>query len=554
MQFRSDITVELTDQYGSDLDICRAAWVSSGKDIIDPSEKKKQGLIEALLRDKHGCYDDKTEVLTDRGWIPWSEATVDHKYATLNLTTNQIEYQKTDRIIHKKVDEPLLHFRKEGLDLLVTKNHRMVVSVLEARNTWSDWKIVEARDLIGVTHRHRLGGGIWNLNNKQITEFWDFLGFAVGDGSFTGTSLTFHLKKQRKIEHLTLLVDSLHYTLSQRGDTFTVSNIGEYERRLLKATYDENKNRCLPREVLEESSECLKALWNGLVQADGHVSKQGKVTVSTVSSHLADQLQELLLKIGQSARIRIQWDRPTSFGFRPMYVVTAVRERRANPRLNWTKKDHIDVIYEDYEGMVHCATVPNGTLYVRRNNKAAWCGNSPFEAGYFSFRVEAPRAVRDEAVRHRIASFSSSSLRYTLSEPVVYLPPRERPFVKAEGHKQIKPVYEPFSDEEYAAYADTLVRGYERAQEHSEILQSMTDSTEAVRWLTHDGTFCTFIIRLNPRSVMHFLGLRTHNKDANHVSYPMWEIAQMADQMEDFFKRGLPLTYAAWVKYGRESP
>jgi hypothetical protein len=30
----------------------------------------------------------------------------------------------------------------------------------------------------------------------------------------------------------------------------------------------------------------------------------------------------------------------------------------------------------DYDGKVYCATVPGGLLYVRRNGKAAWCGNS----------------------------------------------------------------------------------------------------------------------------------------------------------------------------------
>jgi hypothetical protein len=29
----------------------------------------------------------------------------------------------------------------------------------------------------------------------------------------------------------------------------------------------------------------------------------------------------------------------------------------------------------DFDGMVYCATVPNGTLIVRRNGKAAICGN-----------------------------------------------------------------------------------------------------------------------------------------------------------------------------------
>jgi thymidylate synthase (FAD) len=179
---------------------------------------------------------------------------------------------------------------------------------------------------------------------------------------------------------------------------------------------------------------------------------------------------------------------------------------------------------------------------------------TPFEAGYFAWRIEAPRAVRDEAVRHRIASFSSSSLRYTLARPEVYIPPPERPFKKVEGFKQMRPEYEPLSHDEYQSYVAYLKEGYVEASERNSWIQDLIESTEAARWLTHDGTYVSFIIRLNPRSVMHFLGLRTHNEDANHVSYPMWEIEQMASQMEADFAEKLPITHAAWVEYGRESP
>jgi hypothetical protein len=30
----------------------------------------------------------------------------------------------------------------------------------------------------------------------------------------------------------------------------------------------------------------------------------------------------------------------------------------------------------EYHGTVHCVAVPNGIVYIRRNGKAAWCGDS----------------------------------------------------------------------------------------------------------------------------------------------------------------------------------
>lgn len=181
--------------------------------------------------------------------------------------------------------------------------------------------------------------------------------------------------------------------------------------------------------------------------------------------------------------------------------------------------------------------------------------STPFESGYFAFRVEAPRAVRDEAVRHRSASFSCSSLRYTHESPEVYVPAPYRPIKKAEGFKQIQPKYEPLSEEEYKRYREALISGYEQAYRAINYLRHELgrEETEATRWLSLDGTYCSFIIRVNPRGLMNFLSLRTHEADANHPSYPMFEIEDMARQMEEAFKEKLPITFEFWNEFGREA-
>ena len=180
---------------------------------------------------------------------------------------------------------------------------------------------------------------------------------------------------------------------------------------------------------------------------------------------------------------------------------------------------------------------------------------SPFEAGYFAFRIEAPRAVRDEHVRHRIGSYSSSSLRYTRADPIVYIPPLRRPLQKAEGFKQIHPVYEPYDEEKYDRYVKHLAKIYTAV--YQGLMEMEADGfteTEALRWVMQDGLITPYIARFNPRNLMHFLSLRTHDERANHLSYPMWEIEQVARQIEQHFADSLPLTYAAFNAFGREAP
>lgn len=180
---------------------------------------------------------------------------------------------------------------------------------------------------------------------------------------------------------------------------------------------------------------------------------------------------------------------------------------------------------------------------------------SPFESGYFEFFIHAPRGVRDEHVRHRVESFSSSSMRYNKDTGLVYVPPRHRPLKRGVGFKQIKPVYEVLSDDEYTTYIEFLKEGYRATYNVREKLETAGfTETEQVRWITHDGLMVQYIARLNPRSLMHFLGLRTHDETANHVSFPMYEINIVATEMEKHFARLFPITYAAFNEFGREAP
>lgn len=53
-KFRSDMTVEVIDHMGTDHSAARAARVSTGRDFLEVNEKADAGLINALVRDRHG--------------------------------------------------------------------------------------------------------------------------------------------------------------------------------------------------------------------------------------------------------------------------------------------------------------------------------------------------------------------------------------------------------------------------------------------------------------------------------------------------------------------
>jgi thymidylate synthase (FAD) len=72
---------------------------------------------------------------------------------------------------------------------------------------------------------------------------------------------------------------------------------------------------------------------------------------------------------------------------------------------------------DNFEGTVYCAELPDDTdhvLFVRRNGKSVWCGNSVTEHSCFSFAIEGvSRVFTAEMNRHRAGwAISEGSLRY----------------------------------------------------------------------------------------------------------------------------------------------
>ena len=66
--------VRLDGVMADDLSVANAARVSFARRKTELDESD-EGLIRFLMRDRHGCYDDATEVLTDRGSATWDERT-----------------------------------------------------------------------------------------------------------------------------------------------------------------------------------------------------------------------------------------------------------------------------------------------------------------------------------------------------------------------------------------------------------------------------------------------------------------------------------------------
>jgi thymidylate synthase (FAD) len=178
----------------------------------------------------------------------------------------------------------------------------------------------------------------------------------------------------------------------------------------------------------------------------------------------------------------------------------------------------------------------------------------PLEHGSLTVQVHAPIKVFREWMRHRIGwSYSELSGRYKDLEPIFYVPARDRPMIRPEGFKSSNPLFTT-SGGEYERIVAILESGYQCAySQYRKLLEYSVD-----RGLARDvlgvGIYSTCSCTANPRSIMHFLELRTDHPEAKRPSKPLYEIRVAADQLEAIFARHWPLTHRAWVEHGRMAP
>lgn len=174
---------------------------------------------------------------------------------------------------------------------------------------------------------------------------------------------------------------------------------------------------------------------------------------------------------------------------------------------------------------------------------------SPFEQGWFQFRVHMPLEVATEHLRHRSGwSYNGESGRYKVFSPTFYVPGEDRPLTqigKAMDYNMRSGTYSQRHNVEA-----TLRRHAERAWGEYQQLLADGISREVARKVLPLNTMTTYITSCNPRSLMHFLSLRTPSEQ----SKPMYEIVQVARGYERALAEKMPATYAAFNQFGRVAP
>lgn len=511
--------------------LCYAALTTRKNENISQVRNIHDNLI-GTIKSGHGCYDIETEVLTADGWKFWPDVTMEDRLAT-RTDGGVLEYHRPVRLINFVHKGRMYRVDSQGVDLLVTPDHKMLACPTTTREgrKLQDFRLIKAEDLGHTSHAYVKTADWFGGESSEITEDEAaFLGFHIGDGHYAGgDTVRFRLRRERKIAWLTRLVARLGWGLRQDGDRYTVYlSADSVAVSMLAETYNENGEKRIPARLLLEERSVAEALYEGLLNSDGHAGRTGE-SYDTTSPELASQIQHLALHLGIAANVcYVREDREGSYGDKPLTRLSILR-RNLKPEVN-RNADCKGKTYwvEDWEGEVFCAEVTNNTLYVRRSGKPVWSGNSVFEHCYLNFTVaNCSRVFTHELVRHRAGtSFSQTSGRYVRSEALSLV---------------IDPILDPINVE-IMALQDHLEQWYAGAVEKMGLnreglpFDQKKKITSALRRLMPNGQANEIGFGVNLRSLRNLIVLRT----SRHAE---WEIRLVFNQIRSLVRTKYPALF-----------
>ncbi len=334
------------------------------------------------------CFDDKTEILTENGWLCFSELDGTERVATLNPENHFFEWQQPTDYINERYNGNMLHFKESTFDLKITPNHRLYVRRYDRnkrgrilqypqkvhRTVDYSWHFETAEDVAKANHKQT-----WQMLRNcagfipdEVSDIPDDLVklcawyVTEGCGHKNGKQIVITQSPTVNPENymeICAIIANLGYNFGTYGGEqkdICISN-KELTTWLCGHFGHISREKRLPLWVKNLPKSQLLILLHTMIKGDGWANGNS-YAYKSISKRLCDDVQEIAIKCGYGSTVGAK-DQAECF---TVGISTVQNEPTVNdlPR-------HIQ-----YDGMVYCVTVPNGVVLVRRNGRAIWSGNS----------------------------------------------------------------------------------------------------------------------------------------------------------------------------------
>jgi ribonucleoside-diphosphate reductase alpha chain len=337
-----------------------------------------------------GCYDNETEILTEKGFISFEELIyLKEKGQILKVAqvneNNFIEFvEPLDYIKYNYTGEMIRVKDSKNIDLLLTPNHNMVYKTLERVSTKKDengkyisnkkqldpkWKTKSIEDMKFYRNIYMYHSAFKKEGEETLSDWDRFLIAYQADGSpckNCKTAARFRFKKIRKYERLISILNNLNLEYSEN---FTKDNVYEIY-------VNTHNNLYKTLSWVKDKLSSVSSLW----------CEEFLKEVSNWDSSIVVNTEKLF-SFSYSSLYKINIDILSTLsslcGYKQKFKL--ITEREGNRNDLW----HIYISNGDifgcekltpekefYSNFVYCVEVPSHKLVVRRSGQTVVCGNS----------------------------------------------------------------------------------------------------------------------------------------------------------------------------------
>ncbi len=366
--------------------------------------KKNRNPERQVIEAKHGfdCYDDKTEFLTNRGFLLFDDIKDGDLLATFHPQKLTIEYQKPTERFESLYTGNMYNFVGYHTDVMVTANHNMFWRYREANTGKTfDWELSHASKtpraydfLRYTTPKHKDYSNPKWMSDLPISPNWlmQLIGWYLSDGcaNFKHRSpdkpiIVISQKRGGKLSPFFKKFINKHpelaslYEYERKPNKFNPNSI--IEQRLVIRNREINQfivkncgftdNKHVPAFMYNLSRIHLLNLVRGAIYGDGTKRVDDSFIYYSKSKLLIDSLQIAAIHAGMETSLYGPYKQENKGYSLEMYQL----------HINWSRDQYRQLCRDNATKVpvqnkrTVCFSVPNGTLITRYNGHIGYHGN-----------------------------------------------------------------------------------------------------------------------------------------------------------------------------------
>lgn len=330
------------------------------------------------------CYDDKTEILTNNGWKFFNdllETDLVAQWDNYNLS-----FVKPTKIINQKYKGKMINIKSEHFktDLLVTPNHRMLKINIYKNNKIH---IQEAQDIKYYEGFVNPQTGKYindSILKSKLTAYEKLLIAYNADGIVKDLDkerpnngkyiMEFGFAQQRKIDKLISICKEGNFDYKIGSLTSRQYNNENKQQKDQQSIYVYLENKPFKNLFEWVKINEIDNIWcaefiDEVKHWDSIVRDEFRINFSSTIKENVKSVQTIATLAGYKT-IFVSYTDDRSEKFNDSYLVY-ITKNKMDIACGAFKKQEID-----YDGTIHCVTVPSGMIMVKRNDNIIISGNS----------------------------------------------------------------------------------------------------------------------------------------------------------------------------------